>query len=143
MNHLLEPPPFLLAEQYAAALTTLGIAMCWIPVLPISPFIAVVGLLLAYWADKFVALRCAKHTCAQVVYCLQRTSPSPPRCSPMPPRCLLLQACCSSWEHAGQARQQRGAPHPPAALDTAARDETFILCGESRLTPTSLLPPRH
>ena len=45
MNRLLEPPPFLLAEQYASALTTLGVAVCWMPVLPISPYIAALGAL--------------------------------------------------------------------------------------------------
>lgn len=40
---LLAPPPFLLAEQYASAVTTLGVALCWMPVLPISPFIAALG----------------------------------------------------------------------------------------------------
>jgi hypothetical protein len=57
LNRLLEPPPFLLAEQYATSLTKLGVAACWMPVLPISPYIALVGLFLAYWADKIVALR--------------------------------------------------------------------------------------
>ena len=78
LNNLLEPPPFLLAEQYAAALTTLGVAMCWMPVLPISPFIAVVGLLLAYWADKFVALRCAKQAASSWAMWYSR---QPERCS--------------------------------------------------------------
>lgn len=66
MNRLLEPPPFLLAEQYASALTTLGVAVCWMPVLPISPFIAITALLLHYWADKVVALRWAA-LCERVV----------------------------------------------------------------------------
>lgn len=42
-DSLLEPPPFLLAEQYASALTTLGLALCWMPVLPVSPFLAALG----------------------------------------------------------------------------------------------------
>lgn len=42
-DSMLEPPPFLLAEQYASALTTLGLALCWMPVLPISPFLAALG----------------------------------------------------------------------------------------------------
>lgn len=42
-DRLLEPPPFLLAEQYASALTTLGLALCWMPVLPISPYLACLG----------------------------------------------------------------------------------------------------
>lgn len=57
MNALLSPPEFMLAEQYASAVTTLGVAMCWMPVLPVSPYIAALGLLLGYWADKVVALR--------------------------------------------------------------------------------------
>ena len=43
LNHLLQPPDFPLAEQYASALTTLGVALCWMPVLPISPFLAAAG----------------------------------------------------------------------------------------------------
>ncbi|PRW39140.1 kinase domain [Chlorella sorokiniana] len=61
MNRLLQPPEFLLAEQYASALTTLGLALCWMPVLPISPLIAALGLFLGYWAEKVVALRRAAH----------------------------------------------------------------------------------
>jgi len=62
MNRLLQPPEFLLAEQYASALTTLGLALCWMPVLPISPLIATLGLFLGYWAEKVVALRWAGQT---------------------------------------------------------------------------------
>ena len=57
MNRLLQPPEFLLAEQYASAVTTLGLALCWMPVLPISPLIAALALFLGYWAEKVVALR--------------------------------------------------------------------------------------
>lgn len=57
MNRLLQPPEFLLAEQYASAVTTLGLALCWMPVLPASPMIAALGLFLGYWAEKVVALR--------------------------------------------------------------------------------------
>ena len=57
MNALLAPPEFLLAEQYASAVTTLGVALWWMPVLPVSPFLAALALLLSYWADKVVALR--------------------------------------------------------------------------------------
>lgn len=57
MNRLLQPPEFLLAEQYASAVTTLGLALCWMPVLPVSPLIAALALFLGYWAEKVVALR--------------------------------------------------------------------------------------
>ena len=43
MNALLAPPEFLLAEQYASAVTTLGVALCWAPVLPVSPLLAALG----------------------------------------------------------------------------------------------------
>jgi hypothetical protein len=43
LNKLLQPPNFLLAEQYASQLTVLGVAVCWMPVLPISPYIAAVS----------------------------------------------------------------------------------------------------
>lgn len=57
MDALLAPPDFPLAEEAAGAIKTLGMAMFWAPVLPPSLFLAAIGLFLAYWADKWVALR--------------------------------------------------------------------------------------
>ena len=42
-NRLLSPLPFLLADQYASALTTLGLGVLWMPVLPLSPYLALLG----------------------------------------------------------------------------------------------------
>lgn len=55
MNALLAPPEFLLAEQYASAVTTLGAALCWAPVLPVSPLLAALGALLDAQAVGAVA----------------------------------------------------------------------------------------
>ena len=57
---LLAPPPFQLAEQFACGLTSLGLAVWWLPVLPLSPMIAAAGLFLQFLADKWVALRRAR-----------------------------------------------------------------------------------
>lgn len=57
LNHLYAPPLFPLAEQHAGALTTLGLAMFYMPVLPISPVIAFFGLLLSFSVNKGIALR--------------------------------------------------------------------------------------
>ncbi|GAB4814122.1 hypothetical protein N2152v2_001168 [Parachlorella kessleri] len=61
LDWLMSPPDFPLAEQYASAVATLGMGLWYMPVLPISPMIAVLGLFLAYWTDKWVALRRAAH----------------------------------------------------------------------------------
>lgn len=57
LNFWLAPPLFPLAEQHAASITTLGLAMFYMPVLPISPMIAVLGLSFSYCANKWIALR--------------------------------------------------------------------------------------
>lgn len=57
LNFWLAPPLFPLAEQHAASITTLGLAMFYMPVLPISPMIAVFGLSFSYCANKWIALR--------------------------------------------------------------------------------------
>jgi hypothetical protein len=57
LNQLLAPPPFPMAEQYAASVTTLGLALWYMPVLPMSPMIALVGLSVNYCSNKWVALR--------------------------------------------------------------------------------------
>lgn len=43
LDWLMAPPEFALAEQYASAVATLGMAVWYMPVLPISPMLAVVG----------------------------------------------------------------------------------------------------
>ena len=57
LNQLLAPPPFPMAEQHASAVTTIGLAMLYMPVLPISPIISLVGLTISYCANKWIALR--------------------------------------------------------------------------------------
>ena len=57
LEQLLAPPLFPLAEQHAASVTTLGLAMWYMPVLPISPLIALMGLSVSYCANKYIALR--------------------------------------------------------------------------------------
>jgi hypothetical protein len=57
LNQLLAPPLFPMAEQYAASVTTLGLALWYMPVLPMSPMIALVGLSVSYCSNKWVALR--------------------------------------------------------------------------------------
>jgi len=57
LNRLLAPPMFPMAEQHAASVTTLGLAMFYMPVLPISPMISLVGLSISYCVNRWIALR--------------------------------------------------------------------------------------
>lgn len=63
MDLLTEPPEFLLAEKYASVCKTIGLALMYGPVLPVSYVIALTGLCSTYFVDKYLALfRCAKPT---------------------------------------------------------------------------------
>lgn len=57
LNRLLAPPFFPMAEQHAASVTSIGLAMFYMPVLPISPYISLIGLVLSYLTNKWIALR--------------------------------------------------------------------------------------
>lgn len=57
LNRLLAPPFFPMAEQHAASVTSIGLAMFYMPVLPISPYISLIGLILSYLTNKWIALR--------------------------------------------------------------------------------------
>lgn len=57
LDKLMEPQTFPLAQRYASAVRTLGLAMLYAPALPISPLIASFGLLISYCIDKFVSLK--------------------------------------------------------------------------------------
>ena len=48
MDLLLAPEPFLLSERYASAVKTLGLGVFFMPVLPLSCVIALVGLSLPF-----------------------------------------------------------------------------------------------
>ncbi|KAK9808616.1 hypothetical protein WJX72_000561 [[Myrmecia] bisecta] len=60
LDHWERPEEFLLAEHYAAAVKTLGLAMFFMPALPLSFVIACGGLTIQYWSDKYLALRKAE-----------------------------------------------------------------------------------
>lgn len=57
MDVLMEPDEFVLSEKYAAVCKTVGLALAYGPVLPISYAIAALALVSTYWTDKFIALR--------------------------------------------------------------------------------------
>ncbi|GMH32281.1 hypothetical protein BSKO_00115 [Bryopsis sp. KO-2023] len=57
MNTMLMPHHFFLAERYAASVKTLGLALFYMPALPISPLIAALGMSISYMTDKYIALR--------------------------------------------------------------------------------------
>jgi len=57
LDRMLAPPIFPMAEQHAASVTSIGLAMFYMPVLPISPFISMLGLILSYFTNKWIALR--------------------------------------------------------------------------------------
>lgn len=54
---MLAPPIFPMAEQHAASITSIGLAMFYMPVLPVSPYISLLGLVLSYFANKWIVLR--------------------------------------------------------------------------------------
>ncbi|KAI8112216.1 hypothetical protein M9434_003540 [Picochlorum sp. BPE23] len=57
LNRMMAPPIFPMAEQHAASVASIGLAMFYMPVLPISPYISLVGLILSYFSNKWIALR--------------------------------------------------------------------------------------
>ena len=62
LDRLLAPPTFPLAEAHAGSVTTLGLALFYAPILPLSPYIALVALLL--WV-VFPAWRAADEAAAR------------------------------------------------------------------------------
>jgi hypothetical protein len=53
----LDPQPFWLSLRLAQAVLNLGLAILYAPILPISPLIGVVAMVLHYAADQYMALR--------------------------------------------------------------------------------------
>lgn len=60
LNLLMEPAPFLLAERYASNFRTISLAFGYMPILPVSAYIALIGIILSYYSDKYIALRCTQ-----------------------------------------------------------------------------------
>ena len=53
----LDPTPFNVAERLAQGMLTVGLAVLYAPILPVSPVIGLIGLLIQYAADQYIALR--------------------------------------------------------------------------------------
>ena len=53
----LMPMHFMMAQRLAQAMLTLGLAILYAPILPISPLIGLVAMVIHYAADQFVVLR--------------------------------------------------------------------------------------
>lgn len=51
------PPEFRMNLRMGQAITTVGLAVLYAPMLPISPFIGFVGILIQYTVDQYMALR--------------------------------------------------------------------------------------
>ncbi|GBG90667.1 hypothetical protein CBR_g51015 [Chara braunii] len=60
LDKMLMPEEFVIAEQYAIVMNSLGLAFIYAPALPISNLICLAGICLLYWTDKYVALRRCK-----------------------------------------------------------------------------------
>lgn len=60
MNAALEPPPFDLPLRFASAIRTVALGVLYAPVLPISPMISAVGLIVSFLADQFLALHVSR-----------------------------------------------------------------------------------
>lgn len=52
-----DPEPFSMAYRLALGILTVGLSLLYAPILPISPFIGLVGITVHYAADQYVALR--------------------------------------------------------------------------------------
>lgn len=60
MNSAMEPPLFNLPLRFASAVRTVALGVLYAPVLPISPAISVVGLVVSYFADQYLALHISR-----------------------------------------------------------------------------------
>ena len=60
LDDMLVPSEFRLALRYSAAIRTLGLGIVFAPILPVSPVIAAVGLMISYCCDRVMALRIAR-----------------------------------------------------------------------------------
>ena len=59
-ERMFEPADFNLARQYSELLKIIGLAAIYGPALPISYFLAVVGIFVCYWCSKYSGLRMTK-----------------------------------------------------------------------------------
>lgn len=55
--NFLHPPAFRLNQRLPGAIYTLGLSILYTPVLPISPLIGAVALIVQYAVDQYIALR--------------------------------------------------------------------------------------
>lgn len=61
LNAAIQPRIFDIPLRFSNAIKTVALGVLWAPALPISPMLSVVGILISYWADQFLALhRCRK-----------------------------------------------------------------------------------
>ena len=60
MDELFAPNEFVLAEHYAAVIKTVGLALLFGPMSPLSYLIGFIGIVLTYLVDKYVAIKRAR-----------------------------------------------------------------------------------
>lgn len=53
------PPEFRMNLRMGQAITTVGLAILYAPILPISTFIGLLGIIVQYVTDQYMALRCS------------------------------------------------------------------------------------
>ena len=68
MNNLVEPREFDIAVRYATAIKSLGLAILYAPILPISYMICFVGFLITYASDIYYATRSSRKP-IKVLFC--------------------------------------------------------------------------
>ena len=67
-NNLVEPREFDIAVRYATAIKSLGLAILYAPILPISYMICFVGFLITYASDIYYATRSSRKP-IKVLFC--------------------------------------------------------------------------
>ena len=60
LNQCLEPIEYDLPFRYASLVKTMGLAILYAPLIPIAPFIALAGVNISYYVDRYVGLRVSK-----------------------------------------------------------------------------------
>jgi hypothetical protein len=57
IDRFIQPPPFRTAYRMGEAITTVGISILYAPIVPISPLIGLVALIVQYGVDQYIILR--------------------------------------------------------------------------------------
>lgn len=107
--NFLHPPAFRLNQRLPKAIYTLGLSVLYTPVLPISPLIGVVALIVQYAVDQYIALR-------------HSSKPRSFQVRPHHTRLVDLAACPDS----SSARRDLGFPRMRTACEYASHKHLLV-----------------